>query len=200
MGTDPAKSKSKPKKLVEEIAAGLGGMAIVIGVLLLIDRYLWGSCSFWIGAVLFPLLSFLMIHYTFNSKEMVADLEKDLAKGEAGDFYLFGLPVLQFISFVLLARGIYCLYGPEYYAPMPEPHLGSWFLYGLDNVLGTVLLDATEAYDWHVSPIRHAKTFWMSTLIFSYRAALSVGLIHIVMTAYDVIQKKRAEKAAAEAG
>ena len=57
-----------------------------------------------------------------NFGQLLEDIEKDLKLGEAGDYYLLGIPILHYWAAVLLFRGIRLHFGAEMYVGLPSLH------------------------------------------------------------------------------
>jgi hypothetical protein len=59
----------------------------------------------------------------------------------------------------------------------------SWLLYGVDNVLRTMLFDAAEIYRISLSGIEHSRSWLVSTFILTYRMSLALWLMELVLAA-----------------
>ena len=60
--------------------------------------------TFWVGTVLTTIFSIIIVNYALNFGQLLEDIEKDLKLGEAGDYYLLGIPILHYWAAVLLFR------------------------------------------------------------------------------------------------
>jgi hypothetical protein len=184
-----ASKKNGGKSLLSEIAAGLVGLPIVVTALLLIEMLIGHRpmCYFFLAA--FALFTAIYLGFSLHPDILLKSrIERDLKKGDSGDFFLVGLPLLYFTAFVLLCRTLWLQYGAAAFHETPEsPGLVTWVVYSADCLLGVVLFDAPEIYGFKFTTVEHHKTFWMSTLVFVYKATLAIGFIKILVISYSRI-------------
>jgi hypothetical protein len=186
------KRKKGRETLLSEIVAALVGLPVVVTPLLLIE-WLFGSRLFsYFYLTVFALFTVIYLGYSLQPNErLLPHIERDLKMGKAGDFYLFGLPLLYFVSFVLLSRSIWLLEGGSAFRETPE-HVWffTWVGYSADCLLGVVLFDAPEIYGFRFTSVEHQKTFWISTLVFVYKTTLAIGFIKILVLSYSGFVRK----------
>ena len=128
------------------------------------------------------------MNYALNFGQLLEDIEKDLKLGEAGDYYLLGIPILHYWAAVLLFRGIRLHFGAEMYVGLPEsPSLITDMSFVANRLLGVVLVDALEIFGFHLSTVEHAKLFWMSLTVFLYNVVVSIGFVSILVTSFNRI-------------
>jgi hypothetical protein len=140
----------------------------------------------------------IMLVYGISSKELDQDIERDIARGKAGDFYLVGLPLMFLASYILLCRSVWSWFGHGTYVNCPESaSILTWLMYGCDGFLGIVLFDAPEAYGFKLTDITPVRQFWPATLAFSFKLALSIGLLKILFASIEKVLLRRREQAAA---
>ncbi len=180
--------ESKKKYLTKELVAAFVGAPLLVGILIAIEKGLWPDVTFWVGAVLTTIFSIIIVNYALNPGQLLEDIEKDLKLGEAGDYYLLGIPILHYWAAVLLFRGIRLHFGAEMYVGLPEsPSLITDMSFVANRLLGVVLVDALEIFGFHLSTVEHAKLFWMSLTVFLYNVVVSIGFVSILVTSFNRI-------------
>ena len=168
------------------------GVPVVVGLILVLERYAFPMLSFWVGAIATGITTVVIVGYSLEPKQLQVDIERDMTKGELGDFYLFGLPCLHFVSAALLFRGIWVKYGSTCYANLPEsPTILDWLAFTADRFGSVVLFDIPDAYGLRLSPIEHQKQFWMGTAVLVYKLGLAIGFVSLIISSYNYIHRRR---------
>jgi hypothetical protein len=159
---------SDKKTLVGEMGAIALGAPILVFLVLGVETWVWSGITLWVGAATSVIFSIIIVNYALNPKELEKDIEKDLGKGELGDYYLFGIPYLHYWAAVLLFRGVWISFGGGAYQSAPDaPSLLDWMRFVLDHFLGVILFDAPDTFGFRISAIEPAaKLSWVSLLVF----------------------------------
>jgi hypothetical protein len=195
MSTEPAETPETPEKktLLGETVALLFGLPFVVLGLLGIERWVWGGLSLWLGGFMMIVTSIVSLNYALNPAELMQDIEKDLKKGEVGDFYLLGIPYLHYWSAVLLFRGIWNQWGTAAFSNPADPNLLDWLTFVLDRFLGVVLFDAPDVFGFRTSRVDPVQTFWLSLVIWVYKFVVAVGFIVILVASYRRVVLRTAD-------
>ena len=185
----PGARKQSSESLLSEVTAGLVGLPLIVAALLLIELLIGHRPMFYFFLAAFGLFTAIYLGYSLQPNEwLLTHIERDLKKGKAGDFYLVGLPLLYFAIFVLLCRSLWLMAGETAFRETPEG-VGfiTWLGYSADCLLSVVMFDAPDTYGFRLTSVEHQKTFWMSTLVFVYKATLAIGFIKILVASYSRI-------------
>jgi hypothetical protein len=183
--TETPETKTPEKKtLGGEIFAMLLGTPLLVLILLGIEAWLWSSLSFWLGNFFLVCTSIVCLNYALDPADLERDIERDLKKGELGDFYLFGLPYLHYWSAVLLFRGIWNQYGTAAFKEPADPGFFDWMVFVFDRFLGVILFDAPDTFGFNFSRVVPVQTFWMSLAVWLYKLVVSIGFIVILVATY----------------
>jgi hypothetical protein len=172
------------KTLVGEAIALLFGTPICVLLLLGLEAWLWSGLSLWLGGFFLLVTSIVSLNYALNPAEMERDMEADLQKGEAGDFYLVGIPYMHYWAAVLLFRGIWNQWGEAAFSAPAGPHLLDWMAFVLDRFLGVVLFDAPDTFGFATSRVVPVQVLGLSLVIWFYKFVVSLGFISILVVSY----------------
>ncbi|BBM82146.1 hypothetical protein [Candidatus Uabimicrobium amorphum] len=150
------------------------------------DTDLW---SYRISCVGFGISTFYLLVWGMHNREDIdKEINRSLAAGDDITDYTVVLPAFHFGFFVLLCKN---LAADGYFIYPKDATLWHWIFYGIDNTIRVVLMDIPEIYNIKYSKIYHnAEMFWASTLIFTYRLTLSIGLIKILVLTYKKVSRK----------
>ena len=99
--------------------------------------------------------------------------------------HFFVIPLGYLISFYLIVRALWMFLGTTPFGALPpEVSELTWLWYVVDNLVRVLLLDWAEVYGVSVSGVDHSRVWWMSTLVFSFRFALSMGIVKLFLRGY----------------
>lgn len=184
--------EKKQKHTRSLINSLIGGSAIVIGFVIASLPAIW-SVSQWsplaikigLGMGLFVYMAFLVLilRYSLSPTALEKDIEKNVSKGEAGDYFLVGIPVLFCYAFAVSALFMSRIWGEMLFTGSRESAL-NWILYLIDNLIRAGLMDFAETYRLQVSPIDHTRNFFVCSFVFSFRTTISIGLFSIVVRSW----------------
>ncbi|MGE0023334.1 MAG: hypothetical protein AB7S70_06865 [Hyphomicrobium sp.] len=188
------------RKLASEAAAGVFGLLflfVVFHMLLGGPEWLrWLLMG--VVAVVYVATGFLILYWSYDPAALQQDMESDLAKGDAGDFHLIGVPGLLFFAFLALCSGLAALYPGEFFVNAPDfdsaglaTYVVAWLLYLFDNVLRVALLDFLEVFYLTTSTIRHSENVWACALVFSFRLVLTLSLLQYVFSSWRYYMSRR---------
>lgn len=179
------------KTLAGEAVALLFGMPLFLLLLLWLESWLWAGLSLWLGGFFLLVTSIVGVTYALNPAELEKDMEADLAKGEAGDFYLVGIPYMHFWAAVLLFRGIGNAWGEAAFSAPAHPHFLDWVTFVFDRFLGVVLFDAPETFGFATSRVVPVRALGLALVIWFYKFVVSLSFIVILVVSYRRLVLRR---------
>lgn len=177
------------------------GTLIWIGILTVIEKSIWKPATFYVTAFVYIMLTFSILYNALNPKQFTRTIDQQLNQQDQFDrqwfngnltgfveaTYLFWLFYIQFVAFILLCRSMWFL-GWQNFQTLPSlVTYWTWISYALDNFLGVITFDFAQIYGFSLSHVEHARTFWMSTLIFTFRLSITVGFIKLILLSYERI-------------
>jgi hypothetical protein len=111
----------------------------------------------------------------------------DLSDPESdGTIFALWPPAFFITGFVVLCHSLDVLY-PELTIETRRGFFGSeieWVLFGFDQLFRVVFLDFFEIFHIHVSAVQAVNWFYLNTIIFLFRSALTLFLIKLVISVY----------------
>jgi len=148
------------------------------------------------SAILFALFVVAILMLALKPRKLERHLDEDLRRGESGEFYLVGAPLSLFCSFVLTSFCLWRIHGESFYTGA-DGSLLTWFVYLLDNLVWAAALDFAESYHLDVSGVDHTKHVVVCTLVFAFRATVSVALISILFRTWTMLRTRRLARSTA---
>lgn len=179
----------REKKLGQELIYSALAAALIGGLLyggLQLDGSL-AIATFVLVLVAYVLFGVAYLTMALAPDVLQEDLDKDLARGEAGDIQLFLLPVTFVLCFALVFYGANKVY-PGVYFQESDLGLWAWLLFALDAILQVVTLDFLDVYELEISPIGIPESFVAKTVLYSYKVVLSVGLVSVFLQTLRAIR------------
>ncbi len=178
-----------------QIIVSVLSFPVVIPIFLLVDHLGGQRITFFYALAFYTPATILILAIGFVPT-VLAFATKDMSTLSRiyGHDKIFGFLMLymQFWGFILICQYIWQTQGINGFPQVPERvNFFTWLLFGIDNILGVVLLDATEIYHITLSGVKYVDTFWISTLIFTYRASLSVGLFATIFMNYKMLKERQ---------
>jgi|SRR3990167_2494055 len=166
-------------------AKALVGSAAFLLVVYAVDLHLWQGVALWIGAFWYALATALLFAFWLRPVFMQEEFALSALDNEHGPAFVFlVIPCAHFCGFVLLLLGTWRTFGSATFLNLPDsPTLSVWVGFAADRLFSVVLFDANEIFGFRFNSVEHARTFLMSTLVFSYKLVASLAFISVIVEA-----------------
>ncbi len=185
-----AEARSLPLELISFLVT----WPLIVGALIAIETLVWKPFTFYVSLLFFALYSVYLLATALSPRLLRREVREQIDRGSSGVGIVAG-PIVYFFAFVLLSRGVWMLHGPTFFEGLPaQPSMSTWVLYGFDHLARVLLFDLFESFDFNLSGVEHAKTFWMSSMVFAFRFTLSISALKVILDGYRAISIERARR------